>query len=98
MRFGAEAFAERSRVELVATGQTVRKRVTGAREGLTAQESQIATLAAAGHTNIEIAGQLFISPRTVEYHLSNIFAKLDISSRRMLRRTSEFAATTGSPS
>ena len=98
VRFGAEAFAERSRVELVATGQTVRKRVTGAREGLTAQESQIATLAAAGHTNIEIAGQLFISPRTVEYHLSNIFAKLDISSRRMLRRTSEFAATTGSPS
>jgi DNA-binding CsgD family transcriptional regulator len=97
VRFGAHAFAERSRIELVATGQIVRRRASGGRDDLTAQESQIAALAAAGRTNIEIAGQLFISPRTVEYHLSHIFAKLGIRSRRMLRRTSETVATIGSP-
>ena len=84
-RIGAEAFAERARRELMATGETVRKRTVETRDVLTAQESQIALLAAEGHTNPEIGGQLFISPRTVEYHLRKVFTKLGISSRRELR-------------
>lgn len=85
-RFGAEAFAERARRELLATGETVRKRAANGRDGLTAQEGQIARLAAGGHTNPEIGSQLFISPRTVEYHMSKVFAKLGIGSRRELRQ------------
>jgi DNA-binding CsgD family transcriptional regulator len=84
-RIGAEAFAERARRELVATGETVRKRVTETRYELTAQEAQVARLAAEGHTNPEIARQLFISPRTAEYHLHKVYDKLGISSRRSLR-------------
>jgi len=84
-RIGAEAFAERARRELVATGETVRKRVMETRYELTAQEAQVARLAADGHTNPEIASQLFISPRTAEYHLRKVFDKLGISSRRSLR-------------
>ena len=84
-RIGAEAFAERARRELVATGETVRKRVTEMRYELTAQEAQVARLAAEGHTNPEIASQLFISPRTAEYHLHKVYDKLGISSRRSLR-------------
>ena len=84
-RIGAEAFAERARRELVATGETVRKRVTETRYELTAQEAQVARLAAEGHTNPEIASQLFISPRTAEYHLHKVYDKLGISSRRSLR-------------
>jgi DNA-binding CsgD family transcriptional regulator len=83
-RFGAEAFAERARLELQATGETVRKRTVDARRVLTAQEAQVARLAAAGHTNPEIGAQLFISPRTAEYHLHKVFSKLGISSRRQL--------------
>ncbi len=83
-RFGAKAFAERARLELQATGETVRKRSMDAHDVLTAQESQVARLAAAGHTNPEIGAQLFISPRTAEYHLRKVFTKLDISSRRQL--------------
>jgi DNA-binding CsgD family transcriptional regulator len=80
-RMGAEAFAERARRELLAAGETVRRRTTETREHLTPQEAQIARLAAERHTNPEIAAQLFISPRTVEYHLRKVFLKLDISSQ-----------------
>jgi DNA-binding CsgD family transcriptional regulator len=83
--FGAEAFAERARRELSATGETVRKRTVDTRDELTAQETQVAHLAADGRTNPEIGAQLFISPRTVEYHLHKVFPKLGITSRRELR-------------
>jgi DNA-binding CsgD family transcriptional regulator/tetratricopeptide (TPR) repeat protein len=84
-RFGAEAFAERARGELLATGETVRKRTVESREVLTAQEAMVARLAAQGRTNPEIGAQLFISSRTAEYHLHKVFTKLGISSRRKLR-------------
>jgi DNA-binding NarL/FixJ family response regulator len=83
---GAEAFAERARRELEATGETVRRRAVGSLDELTTQEAQIARLAGAGCSNPEIAGQLFISPRTVEYHLRKVFTKLGIESRKDLRR------------
>jgi DNA-binding CsgD family transcriptional regulator len=82
---GAEAFAGRARRELLATGETVRKRTVETRDILTAQEAQVAHLVAEGHTNPEIGGQLFISPRTVEYHLHKVFMKLGVKSRRELR-------------
>jgi len=85
-RMGAVAFAERARRELSATGETVRKRTVETLDQLTTQEAQVARLAAQGHTNPEIGAQLFISPRTVEYHLHKVFPKLGISSRRELRR------------
>ena len=81
---GAEGFAERARVELLATGETVRKRTVETRDELTAQEAQIARLARDGRTNPEIGAQLYISPRTVEWHLRNVFTKLGIRSRREL--------------
>jgi DNA-binding CsgD family transcriptional regulator len=84
-RIGAEAFAERARRELQATGETVPRRTVETREALTPQETQIAHLARAGHSNPEIGAQLFISPRTVEYHLRKVFTKLGISSRKELR-------------
>jgi len=83
-RIGAEAFAERARRELQAAGDTVRKPAVARRDVLTPQEAQIARLAAGGHTNPEIGAQLFLSPRTVEYHLRKVFTKLDIGSRREL--------------
>jgi DNA-binding CsgD family transcriptional regulator len=82
---GMEAFAERARRELLATGETVRKRTVETLTDLTAQEAQIAKLARDGRTNQEIAAQLFISPRTVEWHLGNVFTKLGITSRKDLR-------------
>jgi DNA-binding CsgD family transcriptional regulator len=83
-QIGAEAFAERARRELLATGETVRKRTVATRGALTAQEAQIARLAARRQTNSEIGARLFISPRTVEWHLRKVFTKLGISSRREL--------------
>jgi DNA-binding CsgD family transcriptional regulator len=84
-RMGAEAFAERARGELLATGETVRKRNVESRDVLTPQEALVARLAAQGRTNPEIGAQLFISSRTAEYHLHKVFTKLGISSRRRLR-------------
>jgi DNA-binding CsgD family transcriptional regulator len=81
---GAGAFAERAARELGATGERVRKRTTGTPAQLTAREAQIARLASDGLTNPEIAAQLFMSPRTVEYHLRKVFIKLAISSRNQL--------------
>jgi DNA-binding CsgD family transcriptional regulator len=81
---GAEAFAQRAARELLATGETARKRSVETSDQLTAQEAQIARLARDGLSNAEIGAQLFISPRTVEYHLHKVFAKLDISSRIQL--------------
>ena len=78
---GAEAFAERARRELLATGETARKRSDDTRADLTPQEEEIAQLARKGRTNQEIGAQLFIGARTVEWHLHKVFAKLDISSR-----------------
>jgi DNA-binding CsgD family transcriptional regulator len=82
---GMEAFAERTGRELVATGEKVRKRSPDTRDELTPQEEQIARLARDGLSNPEIGAQLFVSARTVEWHLSNVFAKLGIASRRQLR-------------
>ena len=82
--FGAEAFAERARVELEATGEKARKRTVDTIDQLTPQESQVARLATQGNTNREIAAQLFISPSTVEYHLRKAFRKLGVKSRIQL--------------
>ena len=82
---GIQGFAERARHELVATGETVRKRNVDSYDELTPQEAHIARLAADGGTNPEIGAQLFISPRTVEWHLKKVFTKLGITSRRELR-------------
>ena len=84
---GANAFADRTRVELLASGAKARKRVEETRRDLTPQEEQIARLAARGETNPEIAARLFISANTVEYHLRKVYRKLDIKSRRELART-----------
>jgi DNA-binding NarL/FixJ family response regulator len=81
-----DAFAARAGRELLATGGETRKRSAETRDQLTAQETQIAQLARDGLSNPEIAAQLFISPRTVEYHLHKVFGKLAISSRGQLTR------------
>ncbi|BBZ36411.1 ATP-binding protein [Mycolicibacterium confluentis] len=84
-RMGAQAFAERTRRELIAVGDKVRKQPVASGDQLTAQEAQIARLAADGLTNQEIGAQLFISVHTVEWHLRKVFVKLGITSRRSLR-------------
>jgi DNA-binding CsgD family transcriptional regulator len=94
---GADAFAERARRELLATGETVRKRTVETLADLTAQEAHIARLAAQGLTNPEIGAALYISPRTVEWHLRKTFTKLGISTRRELRRALAVAVRTPVP-
>ena len=81
---GMEAFADRARGELQASGEKVRRRTVETRDDLTAQERQIARLARDGLSNPEIAARLFLSARTVEWHLHNVFVKLNIKSRRDL--------------
>ncbi len=83
---GMAAFAERARRELLATGESVRKRAVETPVGLTSQESAIARLAAEGQTNAEIGAQLFLSARTIEWHLRKVFTKLGVGSRRELRQ------------
>jgi DNA-binding CsgD family transcriptional regulator len=81
---GVEGFAQRAELELLATGERARRRIFETRENLTAQEAQVARLARDGLSNPEIGTRLFISPRTVEYHLHKVFAKLGIGSRNQL--------------
>jgi DNA-binding CsgD family transcriptional regulator len=83
---GIEAFADRARRELLATGETVRKRTVETTSELTAQEAHIARLAIDGRTNVEIGAQLFLSTRTVEWHLGKVYSKLGVGSRRELPR------------
>jgi DNA-binding CsgD family transcriptional regulator len=94
---GIDAFAERARRELLATGETARRRTPETRGELTPQEAQIAMLARDGLSNPEIGTRLFISPRTVQYHLRKVFIKLDISSRSQLDRVLASDAASGSP-
>jgi DNA-binding CsgD family transcriptional regulator len=83
---GFEAFAERAERELLATGETARKRTVESLDQLTAREAQIVRLARDGLSNSEIGARLFISPKTVEYHLHKVFTKLGVSSRSQLNR------------
>ena len=83
---GIAAFADRARRELLATGETVRKRTVETRDELTSQEVHIARLAGDGQTNPQIGAQLFISSRTVEWHLRKVFTKLGINSRKELSK------------
>jgi DNA-binding CsgD family transcriptional regulator len=94
---GMDAFAERARRELLATGETVRKRTVETLDELTPQEAQIGRMAAGGFTNPEIGAQLFLSPRTVEWHLRKVFGKLGISSRRQLRTALPDSGLTAAP-
>jgi DNA-binding CsgD family transcriptional regulator len=80
-----EAFSDRARRELMATGERVRRRTIESRDRLTPQEEQIAGLARDGLSNPEIGARLFISPRTVEWHLRRVYPKLGVSSRKGLR-------------
>lgn len=88
VEIGMKGFAERARRERMATGETVRKRSPETRDNLTAQEAQIARLVIDGCTNPEVGAQLFISPRTVEWHLRGVYAKLGIKSRKELSAAS----------
>jgi DNA-binding CsgD family transcriptional regulator len=94
---GIEAFAERARRGLAATGETARKRTVETTAELTAQEAQVARLARDGLSNPEIGARLFISPRTVQYHLGKVFTKLAISSRSQLDRVLPADRATVSP-
>ena len=91
---GMEAFTERARRELLATGEKVRSRRDDTRDELTPQEEHIARLAREGLTNPEIGAQLFLSPRTVEWHLRKVFTKLGITSRRQLPSVLEVGPAT----
>jgi DNA-binding CsgD family transcriptional regulator len=94
---GMEAFAERAGRELLATGETVRKRTVETLDQLTPQEVQVARLAAGGQTNPEIGAQLFLSPRTVEWHLGKVFGKLGVTSRKELRTALSDVAAPAAP-
>jgi DNA-binding CsgD family transcriptional regulator len=100
---GIKAFAERARRELRATGETARTptvpaaRAAGAGAALTPQEAQVARLAREGLSNPEIGARLFISPRTAQYHLSNVFTKLGITSRSQLDRVLPAGRDTAAP-
>jgi DNA-binding CsgD family transcriptional regulator/tetratricopeptide (TPR) repeat protein len=83
---GAEAFGERARIELLATGERARQRVTGTEDELTPQEARIARLVSHGDSNRDIAAQLFLSPSTVDYHLRKVYLKLGVASRTQLAR------------
>jgi DNA-binding CsgD family transcriptional regulator len=85
---GVGAFADRAQRELLATGVPVRERTVETHGRLTAQEAHIARLAGEGLTNPEIAAALYISPRTVEWHLRKVFTKLGVTTRRRLRQLS----------
>ncbi|MBV9681581.1 MAG: helix-turn-helix transcriptional regulator [Solirubrobacterales bacterium] len=91
-----DAFADRAGGELLATGERARRRTATTRDDLTAQERQIAQLARDGLTNAEIGARLFLSRRTVEWHLRHVFSKLDIQSRRQLASALE-ASDSGGP-
>jgi DNA-binding CsgD family transcriptional regulator len=95
---GAGAFAERARRELMAAGVTLPRHPRETRAVLTAQEATIARLARDGQTNAEIGAQLFLSARTVEWHLGNVFTKLGITSRRELRRALAYPPQGDTPS
>jgi DNA-binding CsgD family transcriptional regulator len=84
---GAGAFAERARIELLATGERARQRTTETETELTPQEAQIARLVSEGESNRDIAAQLFLSPSTVDYHLRKVFRKTGVASRTQLART-----------
>jgi DNA-binding NarL/FixJ family response regulator len=92
-----EAFAERTRRERLATGETVRRRAAETRDVLTQQETQIARLARDGLSNPEIAARLFLSPRTIEWHLKKVFAKLGIRSRQELHGALPGGGSDGAP-
>ena len=92
---GAGAFAERARVELLATGERARQRTAEAAEELTPQEAQIARLVAEGDSNRDIAAQLFLSPSTVDYHLRKVFRKTNVASRTQLARAMTVREPTG---
>ena len=94
---GLEAFAARARRELEAAGGTARKFTIATRPELTVQEAQIAQLARDGLSNPEIGTRLFLSPRTIQYHMGKVFTKLDITSRSQLRRILPAAADTAPP-
>jgi DNA-binding NarL/FixJ family response regulator len=91
---GADSWAERARVELRASGETARKREPSTIDQLTPQEIQIVRFVAEGATNKEVAARLFLSPRTIDYHLRKVFRKLGVSSRAELM-TGDFADATG---
>jgi DNA-binding CsgD family transcriptional regulator len=99
-RLGAEPWAERARGELRASGERLRRRDPAARDELTPQEVQIAMVVAEGKTNREVGVQLFLSPKTVEWHLGNIYRKLGVRSRAQLGRALEgdTSRTSGAPS
>jgi DNA-binding NarL/FixJ family response regulator len=83
---GAQAFGERARAELTATGEQARRRAEETAELLTPQEARIARLVADGASNVDVGAQLFISPKTVEYHLHKVFRKLGVTSRTQVAR------------